>query len=79
MEATSVDRDPQNEAHKNIEALEEFIKLLEDAEASNEDGDVDVTTALHTLRWHLKISRVHYRNLLHCYAIHERGSRKKTK
>lgn len=79
MESSSkLNRDPQNEAYKCILRLEEFIKILEEADDRNDDEDVDVAEVLETLRWHLKISRIHYRNLLHCYAISERGPRKTT-
>lgn len=71
-----VDRTPLNVTQANMKALEMFIEQVK--EAVPDDEQMEQKLALvHILEWTLDIVKQHYKNLLHCYAINERGPKKK--
>jgi len=69
-----LDRTELTKADENIRYMEWFLDEVKEAE-SKEDSTEERAKVAEVLQWHLKIAKVHYRNLLHCFKIAENTSK----
>lgn len=67
---TKLNRATLTEAEMHIKQMEQFVAA---AKQGMEPGS-DQQLAVETLEWFLFIGKNHYRNLLHCFSVAEKGT-----
>lgn len=69
-----LNRNPLSEADEHIGRLEEYLEAARQYDGEDEmpQAQSDVVA---TLDYAVRVVKQHYRNLLHCYALHEKGER----
>lgn len=66
-----MDRTVLTEADDHIRYMEWFLEEVRGTLPEEEKVTPEHIKISEVLEWHLKIAKVHYRNLLHCYKIAE--------